>query len=220
MCASRTGAPRAILRINYYNIAASFTRADRATQCDTLRWPRVHIAPFATRSMSNPDALVPLTAISPLDGRYRAKVAVLAQHFSEFALMRERVRVELAWIEAMSDEPGIAEVAPFGAAARSEFAEICESFSVADGERIKAIERETNHDVKAVEYWLKERLAALPEVARVSEFIHFACTSEDINNLAHGLMLGGARRHVLLPSLTALSGELRELAHTHAGLAM
>src|SRR5438105_1163951 len=170
--------------------------------------------------MSNPDALDSLTALSPLDGRYRAKVAALAQHFSEYALMRERVRVELAWIEALSDEPGISEVAPFGAATRTALAEICKSFSVAEAERIKAIERETKHDVKALEYWLKERLESVPEIARVSEFIHFACTSEDINNLAHGSMLNGARREVLLPALTALVGELRELARSHAGLAM
>src|SRR5438105_15541608 len=103
--------------------------------------------------MSNPDALDSLTALSPLDGRYRGKVAALARHFGEYALMRERVRVELAWIEALSDEPGIAEVAPFGTATRSHLADLRRDFSIADARRIKAIERETNHDVKAVEYW-------------------------------------------------------------------
>ena len=166
------------------------------------------------------DALTPLTALSPLDGRYRAKLTSLAEHFSEFGLMRRRVRVELAWLEALSDEAGIAEIPPFSASARALFANVYRGFSVADAERIKEIERTTNHDVKAVEYWLKERLASEIEAARVSEFIHFACTSEDINNLAHGLMLADARREVLLPALSALTGDLRSLAHAHADLPM
>ena len=170
--------------------------------------------------MSTSDALTPLTALSPLDGRYRAKVAALAEHFSEFGLMRQRVRVELAWLEALSDEPGIAEVPPLSAATRALFSTVQRDFSVADAERIKAIERTTNHDVKAVEYWLKERFANVVEVARAAEFIHFACTSEDINNLAHGLMLVDARRDVLLPALALLIGDLRILAHDHAALPM
>jgi adenylosuccinate lyase len=170
--------------------------------------------------MSTSDALTPLTALSPLDGRYRAKVAALAEHFSEFGLMRQRVRVELAWLEALSDEPGIAEVPPFSAATRTLFLEVQRDFSVADAERIKAIERTTNHDVKAVEYWLKERFANVVEVTRAAEFIHFACTSEDINNLAHGLMLVDARRDVLLPAVALLIGDLRILAHDHAALPM
>src|SRR5450755_3104797 len=137
----------------------------------------------ACNIMSTPDALTPLTALSPLDGRYRAKVAALAEHFSEFGLMRQRVRVELAWLEALSDEPGIAEVPPFSAATRALFSNVEDDFSIADAERIKAIERTTNHDVKAVEYWLKERFESVVEVTRAAEFIHFACTSEDINNL-------------------------------------
>ena len=170
--------------------------------------------------MSTSDALTPLTALSPLDGRYRAKVAALAEHFSEFGLMRQRVRVELAWLEALSDEPGIAEVPPLSAATRALFSTVQRDFSVADAERIKAIERTTNHDVKAVEYWLKERFANVVEVARAAEFIHFACTSEDINNLAHGLMLVDARRDVLLPAVALLIGDLRILAHDHAALPM
>ena len=170
--------------------------------------------------MSTSDALTPLTALSPLDGRYRAKVAALAEHFSEFGLMRQRVRVELAWLEALSDEPGIAEVPPLSAATRALFSTIQRDFSVADAERIKAIERTTNHDVKAVEYWLKERFASVVEVTRAAEFIHFACTSEDINNLAHGLMLVDARRDVLLPAVALLVGDLRILAHDHAALPM
>ncbi|HVR94500.1 MAG TPA: adenylosuccinate lyase [Casimicrobiaceae bacterium] len=170
--------------------------------------------------MSTSDALTPLTALSPLDGRYRAKVAALAEHFSEFGLMRQRVRVELAWLEALSDEPGIAEVPPLSAATRALFSTVQRDFSVADAERIKAIERTTNHDVKAVEYWLKERFANVVEVTRAAEFIHFACTSEDINNLAHGLMLVDARRDVLLPAVALLIGDLRILAHDHAALPM
>jgi adenylosuccinate lyase len=170
--------------------------------------------------MSTSDALTPLTALSPLDGRYRTKVAALADHFSEFGLMRQRVRVELAWLEALSDEPGIAEVPPLSAATRALFSKVQRDFSVADAERIKAIERTTNHDVKAVEYWLKERFASVVEVTQAAEFIHFACTSEDINNLAHGLMLVDARRDVLLPALVALTSDLRKLAHDHAALPM
>jgi adenylosuccinate lyase len=166
------------------------------------------------------EALSTLTALSPLDGRYRAKVAPLAEHFSEYALIRERVRVELAWLEALADEPGITEVSPFSEGAREQIAQAGREFSVADAERIKAIERTTNHDVKSVEYWLKERFSDLPGIARATEFIHFACTSEDINNLAYGLMIAGARRAVLLPALTVLVGDLRSLAHRHADLPM
>ncbi len=170
--------------------------------------------------MQNADALSSLTALSPLDGRYRAKVAALAAHLSEFALIRERVRVELSWLEALSDEPGIPEVPPFSRATRSLLADTLSGFSLGDAERIKAIERTTNHDVKAVEYWLKERLAAVPEVAKAAEFIHFACTSEDINNISYDLMLAGARRDVLVPTLNALVADLRALAHEHAALPM
>jgi adenylosuccinate lyase len=161
-----------------------------------------------------------LLALSPLDGRYAGKVASLAEHFSEFGLMRARVRVEIAWLVALSDAPGIPEVAPFSAAARAKLAAVATSFGPADAARIKAIERTTNHDVKAVEYWLKERIAATPEIAAVAEFVHFACTSEDINNLAHGLMLAAARRDVLLPALGSVVAALRALAHAHAGLPM
>ena len=161
-----------------------------------------------------------LCALSPLDGRYAGKVAALAEHFSEFGLMRARVRVEIAWLVALSDAPEIPEVAPFSAAARGALAAVAADFAPADAARIKAIERTTNHDVKAVEYWLKERYAAVPEVAAVGEFIHFACTSEDINNLAHGLMLAAARRDVLLPALMGVAAALRSLAHAHAALPM
>ncbi len=169
------------------------------------------------RFESAADALV---ALSPLDGRYAGKVAALREHFSEYGLIRHRIRVELAWLCALADEPAIAGIAPFSAAARAEIAAVAETFGVADGERVKAIEAKTNHDVKAVEYWLKERFAHVPEVAAATEFIHFACTSEDINNLAHGLALAAARKEILLPALRGVAADLRQLAHAHAAVPM
>ena len=161
-----------------------------------------------------------LTALSPLDGRYASKVDALREQFSEFALIRQRIRVELAWLLALADEPAIPEVAPFSADAKARMAEVGASFSQGDAARVKAIERKTNHDVKAVEYWMKERFADVPEVAGVAEFIHFACTSEDINNLSYGLALRDARAAVLVPMLEALAADLRGLARAHAGLSM
>ena len=171
---------------------------------------------------ADPDhsALAALTALSPLDGRYATKVAALREHFSEFGLIRARVRIEIAWLLALADEPGIPEVRPFADAARTALADAGAAFSPDDALRVKALERTTNHDVKAVEYWLKERFAGVPGVAAVAEFIHFACTSEDINNLAHGVMLSEARRAILLPALREIAADLRTLAHTHAGLPM
>jgi adenylosuccinate lyase len=165
-------------------------------------------------------ALAALNALSPLDGRYAAKLARLAPLFSEYGLIRARVKIEIAWLVALSDEPGIAEVAPFSAVARAELDRVAAAFSPEDALAVKALERTTNHDVKAVEYWLKQRFAQLPEVAAVSEFIHFACTSEDINNLAHGLMLAESRRTLLVPALRDIAGDLRALAHEHAALPM
>jgi adenylosuccinate lyase len=161
-----------------------------------------------------------LTALSPLDGRYADKVDALRGDFSEFALIRQRVRVELAWLAALAAEPAIREVPPFSDGAEHALAEVAAAFSPEDAARVKAIERTTNHDVKAVEYWLKERFASVPEIARVAEFIHFACTSEDINNLAYGIALSDARRATLLPMLEAIAADLRELAHAHAALPM
>ena len=161
-----------------------------------------------------------LTALSPLDGRYADKVDALRGDFSEFALIRQRVRVEIAWLDALAAEPAIAEVPPFSDAAKAALAGAADAFSPEDAARVKAIERMTNHDVKAVEYWLKERFADVPEIARVSEFIHFACTSEDINNLAYGIALAEARRTSLLPALEAIAADLRALAHAHATLPM
>ena len=161
-----------------------------------------------------------LTALSPLDGRYADKVDALRGDFSEFALIRQRVRVEIAWLVALAAEPAIAEVPPFSDAAKAALAGAADAFAPEDAARVKAIERTTNHDVKAVEYWLKERFTDVPEIARVAEFIHFACTSEDINNLAYGIALGEARRTSLLPALEAIAAELRALAHAHATLPM
>ncbi len=170
-------------------------------------------------TLPSPEAAA-LLALSPLDGRYAAKVSALRGHFSEFGLVRARVRVEIAWLLALADEPAIPEVAPFGPAARAALAAAADSFAPEDADRVKAIERTTNHDVKAVEYWLKERFAGTPEVARVAEFFHFACTSEDINNLAHGVTLAAARAEVLAPTLASLVASLRSLAHAHAALPM
>ena len=166
------------------------------------------------------DPSTALTALSPLDGRYAKKVAPLAEHFSEFGLIRARVRIEIAWLIALSEEPAIPEVAPFGANARAALDAAASSFSTADAERVKAIERTTNHDVKAVEYWLRERFAGVEEIARVAEFVHFACTSEDINNLAHGITLAESRRAILLPALRGIAASLKALAHAHAGVPM
>jgi adenylosuccinate lyase len=161
-----------------------------------------------------------LSALSPLDGRYADKLDALRDHFSEYALIRSRVRIEIAWLLALSDEPAIAEVPAFAANVRAALEAAGRGFGLADAARVKAIERTTNHDVKAVEYWLKERFAGEPEIAGVAEFIHFACTSEDINNLAHGVSLAQARRDALLPPLQAIHESLRALAHEHADVAM
>ena len=161
-----------------------------------------------------------LTALSPLDGRYAAKVDALRGHFSEYGLIRRRLQVEIEWLKALAAEPALTEIAAFSEATRQQLDALVAGFSVADAAEVKAIEAETNHDVKALEYWLKRRLGGNPEVARVAEFIHFACTSEDINNLSHALMLGHARDAVLLPALDELIGRLRELAHQHAALPM
>ena len=162
----------------------------------------------------------PLTALSPLDGRYAAKLRPLQDHFSELALMRERVAVEVAWLLALADEPTFEMLKPFSPAARAELERAASGFSAADGERIKAIEATTNHDVKAVEYWLREKLAGNAEVTHAAEFIHFACTSEDINNLSHARMLQGGRERVLLPAIDAIRTRLWALAKEHAEVAM
>ncbi|HNI83346.1 MAG TPA: adenylosuccinate lyase [Rhodocyclaceae bacterium] len=164
--------------------------------------------------------LHPITALSPLDGRYESKVAALREHFSEFGLIRNRVKVEIEWLKALAAAPELAEIAPFSAATVAELDGVIAHFSVTDGEAVKAIEATTNHDVKAMEYWLKQRLGHNPEVTRVTEFIHFGCTSEDINNVSHALMLRDGRDGVLLPALDRIIARLVELAHNLADLPM
>ncbi|HJR10329.1 MAG TPA: adenylosuccinate lyase [Rhodanobacteraceae bacterium] len=161
-----------------------------------------------------------LTALSPLDGRYASKVDVLRPIFSEYGLMHRRVAVEIAWLIALSDEPGIAELPPFPVAARTALRKIADDFSVADAARIKQIETTTNHDVKAVEYFIKKRIGDDPALKQAQEFVHFACTSEDINNLSYALMLRDARNAVLLPGLDKIVTKLRDLAHANADLPM
>ncbi|MBE9610058.1 adenylosuccinate lyase [Chitinilyticum piscinae] len=161
-----------------------------------------------------------LTALSPLDGRYEKQLAELRPHFSEFALIKNRVAVEVAWLKALAAEPAIAEVKPFSAATIAELDAVVAQFSPEHALEVKTIERTTNHDVKAVEYWLKERLSGNTEVSAASEFIHFACTSEDINNLSHALMLKGAREQALLPQLAGIIAKVKELAHELADAPM
>lgn len=155
----------------------------------------------------------PLTALSPLDGRYAAKVAPLRDLFSEYALMRFRVLVEVEWLKALAQEPTIAEVKAFSAATLKQLDALVTGFSETDGAQVKTIEARTNHDVKAIEYFLKDRLGGNKEVAQVVEFIHFACTSEDINNLCHALMLARARDEIMLPALDRIVEKLTALAH-------
>ena len=161
-----------------------------------------------------------LTALSPLDGRYASKVASLRPIFSEFGLMHRRVQVEIEWLLALATEPEIAELPCFDAKQIAALKSIAENFSETDGERIKAIEATTNHDVKAVEYFIKEKIGADASLAQAKEFVHFACTSEDINNLSYALMLRDARQQVLLPQLDAVIAMLRDLAHANAALPM
>lgn len=153
-----------------------------------------------------------LTALSPIDGRYQDKVSALRPIFSEFGLLKYRVTVEVRWLQKLASHPQIQEVPPFSAEANAYLNKIVSEFSLADAERIKTIERTTNHDVKAVEYFLKEKSETVPELAKVSEFIHFACTSEDINNTSHALMLKTVREEVLLPEWEKLINAVKTLA--------
>ena len=163
--------------------------------------------------------LSPLTALSPLDGRYAAKLAPLRALLSEFGLMHRRVQVEVEWFIALSDA-GFAEFEPLSQAARGLLRGLVVRFSETDAQAIKDIEKTTNHDVKAVEYWLKSRFDGHAELRAAGEFVHFACTSEDINNTSHALMLEGARRQVLLPALDGLTQTLAALAREFAALPM
>ncbi|HEX4853150.1 adenylosuccinate lyase [Arenimonas sp.] len=161
-----------------------------------------------------------LTALSPLDGRYAAKAEALRPIFSEYGLVKARVRVEVEWLLALAAEPGIVELPAFGDAAAGRLRALAEGFSVADAARVKEIERTTNHDVKAVEYFIKERLKDDAELGPALEFVHFACTSEDINNLSYALMLHEAYTTVIAPKTWDVVEKLRAMAHEHAALPM
>jgi adenylosuccinate lyase len=161
-----------------------------------------------------------LLALSPLDGRYASKCDALRPIFSEFGLIKARVKVEIEWLIALSNESGIHELQPFSGTAIQKLREFASNFSVEDAARVKEIERTTNHDVKAVEYCIKEKLKEDAELGPALEFVHFACTSEDINNLSYSLMLNEARKTVLNPALEKLNAKLRDMAHEYAALPM
>ena len=162
----------------------------------------------------------PIYALSPLDGRYAKSVEALRPIFSEYGLMKARITVELNWLKALAAEPKITEVPVFSDFTVAVIDKVINEFSLEDASAVKAIEATTNHDVKAIEYWLKERFSGVPEVADSSEFIHFACTSEDINNLSHALMLREARENVLLPQLAEILTKLQNMAHEFAAVPM
>jgi adenylosuccinate lyase len=164
-------------------------------------------------------SLSSLSALSPLDGRYAAKTDKLRPILSEAGFMHHRVKVEIAWLQALSNA-GFAEIKPFSTAANALLDQLANEFREVDAERIKAIEAVTNHDVKAVEYWLKEKVKDVPELVAASEFIHFACTSEDINNTSHGMMLKAARDTVVLPALQGVIAKLTDIAHENADVPM
>ncbi|WP_284447780.1 adenylosuccinate lyase [Fluviibacter phosphoraccumulans] len=168
--------------------------------------------------MSN--GLGALTALSPLDGRYAAKVDLLRPHFSEFGLIHARLRVEIEWLKALAAEPHFTEIPAFSAATIAELDGLVNNFTASDAAEVKGIEATTNHDVKALEYWIKDKTKGNAEVTKVSEFIHFACTSEDINNLSHALMCKGAREEVMLPVLDKVIAKLTEMAHAYADVPM
>jgi adenylosuccinate lyase len=160
-----------------------------------------------------------ISALSPLDGRYAGRLAPLRPLMSEQGYMHKRVQVEICWFIGLSDA-GFAEFKPLSPGARTYLLGLAKNFSEADALAIKDIEKTTNHDVKAVEYWIKSRFEARPELKAASEFVHFACTSEDINNTSHALQLKGAREQVILPALDAVIAKLRQMAHAHADVAM
>jgi adenylosuccinate lyase len=161
-----------------------------------------------------------LKALSPIDGRYAGKVDNLREILSEYGLIRYRVLVEVRWLQTLADEPAVEEVAPLSKPMKGVLNQLLDNFSSDDAERIKELEATTNHDVKAVEYYLREKIGGGEDTGNLSEFIHFACTSEDINNLAYGLMLRTARTEVLLPAMKALVARLRGFANEYADLAM
>jgi adenylosuccinate lyase len=161
-----------------------------------------------------------LTAISPIDGRYGSKTAALREFFSEYGLIKRRVLVEIRWLQCLADLAGVTEVPTLSAAANHQLESIVTDFSESDALRIKEIERTTNHDVKAVEYFVKERFTGSTELEAIAEFVHFACTSEDINNLSHALMLSEGVQHVILPMMRDIATALAALTLDTAAVAM
>lgn len=161
-----------------------------------------------------------LTAISPIDGRYASKTSSLRQHFSEYGLIHARVTVEVKWLQFLSTLEGVHEVQTFSAETNNQLDAIIKDFSPEDAQRVKDIEKTTNHDVKAVEYFLKEKIQGNQALEAVSEFIHFACTSEDINNLSYGLMLHNSLAQVILPDMEKLTSAMKQLACDHASIPM
>jgi adenylosuccinate lyase len=164
--------------------------------------------------------LSPLTALSPLDGRYSAKLGDLREVFSEFGLIRLRVLVEVRWVQFLADRPEIVELEPISSVVSGVLDRLVDDFGPADAQRVKELEATTNHDVKAVEYLIGERLGDDPELTRIRPFVHFACTSEDINNIAYALMLRRGRDYFVLPALRRVTGQLRSLAARTADLPM
>jgi adenylosuccinate lyase len=165
-------------------------------------------------------AFTPLTALSPLDGRYRDKVATLSAYFSEFGLIRYRIQVEIEWLKALAAEKALPDIASLSQSTVAQLDTLVAQFSIEDGEAVKTIESRTNHDVKAIEYWLREKLSGNSELGAITRFIHFACTSEDINNLCHAGMLRDSRTQVMLPAMDALIERLAALAHSAAMMPM
>ncbi|MBV1874108.1 MAG: adenylosuccinate lyase, partial [Gammaproteobacteria bacterium] len=161
-----------------------------------------------------------LTAVSPIDGRYGAKTAQLRSIFSEYGLIKARVLVEVRWLQALANDPQITELAPFSDEAGMLLNNIIDDFSVEDAARVKKIEATTNHDVKAVEYLIKEKFQGNAELEAISEFVHFACTSEDINNLSHGIMLKEGLNESILPACQEILAAMKSLAHQYADVPM
>ncbi|MCW8827255.1 MAG: lyase family protein, partial [Gammaproteobacteria bacterium] len=161
-----------------------------------------------------------LTAVSPIDGRYSNKTEALRPIFSEYGLIHHRVLVEVRWLQMLANNGAIEQVPPFSEKTNHQLNDLVEKFSVEDAQRVKNIERTTNHDVKAVEYFLKEKIEGNSELEAVTEFIHFACTSEDINNLSHALMLRAARTQIILPAMDELIDAITKLAHDQAEVSL
>src|SRR3954464_4876138 len=173
---------------------------------------RDKVAPMTTSS--------PLTALCPLDGRYREKVSRLSDYFSEFGLIRYRIRIEIEWLKALCAARTLDGIPQLSQATVMQLDALVRDFTVRDGEAVKTIELRTNHDVKAIEYWLKEKLSDNREIVNITRFVHYACTSEDINNLCHALMIRDALAQVLIPAMDALIGKMTALAHSTASLSM